>query len=221
MVWRQIRGLGGHLDGPQVAVRVGDCRWPVLRRCPLSHRAIVLPRPDSGRKDQRQAQDQQSLFQGEVVLYTGVTVEHRERAFTPVIGVEANTDVRIAEAEDSRQKLAAERALDSALADSFPASDPPSWTLGIARPPPRPSPAESTGTIVGGGTETGHVAEGVIDVSRRQGGRTFLQRLVSLAGGAGIALLVPLAILLVGLPIALAVRAIVEAIGWLGALIFG
>jgi hypothetical protein len=44
---------------------------------------------------------------------------------------------------------------------------------------------------------------------------------VSFAGAAGIALLVPLAILLVGLPIALAVRGVVEAISWLGALIFG
>jgi hypothetical protein len=130
-------------------------------------------------------------------------------------------DVQMTEAEDLRQKLAAERALDSALADSFPASDPPSWTLGIARPQPRPSTAESTVTTVRGGTETAQVMEDVIDVSRRDGGRTFPQHFVSFAGATGIALLVPLAILLVGLPIALAVRGIVEAISWLGALIFG
>lgn len=45
--------------------------------------------------------------------------------------------------------------------------------------------------------------------------RPFLRALVSLAGGAGIALLVPFVILLVGLPVALAVRGIGEVIGWL------
>ena len=36
-----------------------------------------------------------------------------------------------AEHQARPQRLAAERALDAALADSFPASDPPSWTLGV------------------------------------------------------------------------------------------
>ena len=55
-----------------------------------------------------------------------------------------------------------------------------------------------------------------VDVSRPMSAeRTFLQGLVSLAGAAGIALLVPFAILLVGLPVVLAVRGVLEVIGWL------
>ena len=45
--------------------------------------------------------------------------------------------------------------------------------------------------------------------------RTFLQGLVSLAGAGGIALLVPFAILMVGLPIALSIRGALELFGWL------
>jgi hypothetical protein len=45
-----------------------------------------------------------------------------------------------AEAEAEAQSLArqhelAERALDAVLADSFPASDPPPWTLGVSHAP--------------------------------------------------------------------------------------
>ena len=54
-----------------------------------------------------------------------------------------------------------------------------------------------------------------LDHSRPNSGyRTFLQGLVSLAGATGIALLVPIAILVVGLPVVLAVRGVLEAIGW-------
>jgi hypothetical protein len=43
------------------------------------------------------------------------------------------------------------------------------------------------------------------------GPRTALQWLSSLAGAIGVALLVPLSVLIIGLPIALAVRGILEA----------
>lgn len=60
------------------------------------------------------------------------------------------------------------------------------------------------------------VDDGIVDVSRpHYGGRTLLQRLVSLAGAIGIAVLLPFMLLLVGLPIALAVRGLAESISWL------
>jgi hypothetical protein len=63
-------------------------------------------------------------------------IEYRKTALDNVMRVGAATEVRRAEpeVEARQQRLAVERALDSVLADSFPASDPPSWTLGITRP---------------------------------------------------------------------------------------
>lgn len=85
---------------------------------------------------------------------------------------------------------------------SFPASDPPSWTFGIAR-----VDAIDSGRNAKNG--------GVVDVSSPSySDRTLLQYSGSLAGAIGIALLVPFVTLLVGLPIALAVR-LAEAISWL------
>ena len=45
--------------------------------------------------------------------------------------------------------------------------------------------------------------------------RTLVQQLTSLAGASGIALLVPIAILIIGIPIALVARGVAEALGWL------
>lgn len=130
-----------------------------------------------------------------------------------IVGVD-----RFAEESDERRgRLAAERVIDEVLADSFPASDPPSWNPGIARPDPAV------------GVESHHVqrsagiadareptrASYVIDVDPPSGDRTFLQGVLSIGGGAGIALLVPFAILLVGLPIAFSVRGVLELFGWL------
>ena len=43
-------------------------------------------------------------------------------------------EARFAESasQAAERRLAAERALDAILADSFPASDPPPWTLGVS-----------------------------------------------------------------------------------------
>ena len=51
------------------------------------------------------------------------------------------------------------------------------------------------------------------------GKRVLGEGLKSLAGAIGVALLFPVAILIIGLPIALAVRLAVEAVAWLTVLV--
>jgi hypothetical protein len=72
------------------------------------------------------------------VFRNGATIEYREAAVDTVLRLGNATEVLRVEAESEarRQRLATERAVDSVLADSFPASDPPSWTLGITRAHP-------------------------------------------------------------------------------------
>lgn len=157
------------------------------------------------------------------MFYTRTAIERgrdSDNSFLPPIA----SDLRRAASTD-QARYAAERALDQVLADSFPASDPPSWTPGAAQPAASShtgstESAGETATAIGGG-EAARVKRDVIDVSLPRTRRTFVQGLVSQAGAAGIALLVPFAILLVGLPIALAVRGIAEAIGWILARIVG
>ena len=151
-----------------------------------------------------------------------VTLEYRGPAIITVLRGNSATDLLQAEAgsHSEEAQLAAERALDNVLADSFPASDPPSWTLGITRPQPeRDEPHHDS---AGRDDSPVGTREAVIDVSGlAKDGRTFLMGLVSLAGAAGIALLVPFVILLIGMPIALAIRGITAAAGWLLAPILG
>jgi len=85
-------------------------------------------------------------------------------------------------------------AVDDVLAGTFPASDPPAWTPGIARPAPKiAEKAADTGTA-----------------PPTHSKRTFAQGLMSLLGVAGLALLVPVAVLAIGTPVALAVRGLLE-----------
>ena len=112
-----------------------------------------------------------------------------------------------------RHETRSEAALDEALAESFPASDPPAWNQGITRPVPV-SQAKSDAHLDGRDAGRGGAAAERHDV-RSPPGRSVLQAFTSQAGALGIVLLVPLAILALGIPIALVLRGVIEAVGWL------
>ena len=88
----------------------------------------------------------------------------------------------------------------------------------LMRPPDaaRPAAPSPFGAVVVDGR--GPYSEDVIvDYGGFRQTRSVLQSLTSLAGAIGIASLVPIGILILGIPIALAVRGIAEAVQWLGA----
>lgn len=150
-------------------------------------------------------------------------IERRRDSYGPLLPSIAGVDLRLARSADQQARDAAELAVDRVLADSFPACDPPSWTLGVARLA-SPGYGRSAGraderAMENNVREPARPKGDVIDVSLPRAKRTFLHGLVSLTGAAGIALLVPFAIVLIGLPIAVVGRGIAEALGWLLALI--
>ena len=147
------------------------------------------------------------------MLHTRTAIEYRDGIAAVVPGI-VEVDRIVDEAGDRQARLAAERALDEVLADSFPASDPPSWNPGTVHPAP-PGPPTRGGALARDAERTLPLAA-VVDVSRHaHADRTYLQGIVSLFGGAGLALLAGVAILLLGLPIVLVVRGLLEAVGWL------
>jgi hypothetical protein len=97
--------------------------------------------------------------------------------------------------------------IDDVLAGTFPASDPPAWTPGLARPAPEE----------GGRAASKRAAKAMPRQVAVE--PTVLQMLASQAGVLGIVLLVPLAILAVGAPVALVARGLLEAGQWLVAMI--
>jgi hypothetical protein len=158
------------------------------------------------------------LHQGGIVLRieTPLLIPRAAQASTLPGGVTAGAQA--GQADDQSRRLAAERALDEVLAESFPASDPPSWTLGIARPAAaqRVEDNAARGAIATNADKRQPAAVGLIDVAQpSRDEQTVIGALISIAAASGIVLLVPFVILLVGLPIALLVRGFVEAATWL------
>ena len=97
-----------------------------------------------------------------------------------------------------------ERELDITLAGSFPASDPPPWTLGVA------AADDYFGTAVPAPIPA------AIDIVITDGHRFGGTRLASLAEAIALVATIPVAILIAGLPVLALVWGVAHAIAWLG-----
>jgi hypothetical protein len=147
------------------------------------------------------------------MIYTNTASEYRDGTPAAILPGAAGLDRRAA--DYGAQRLAAERAMDDVLANSFPASDPPSWNPGVTRPESIASVQHRAPRSKGADASDADARADDIGVSRPRGSRAVINALISFAGAVGIALLVPFAVLLVGMPVALVVRGLLEATGWL------
>ena len=64
--------------------------------------------------------------------HTRSTIEYRAATAAAILPMMVGVDKRADKSSERGDRLAAEEAIDQVLADSFPASDPPSWNPGIA-----------------------------------------------------------------------------------------
>lgn len=65
--------------------------------------------------------------------YTRTAIERQDGVVTAILPAAVRIDGRDDDFRNRPDRLAAERAIDNVLEDSFPASDPPSWNAGVAR----------------------------------------------------------------------------------------
>lgn len=91
----------------------------------------------------------------------------------------------------------AERQIDEMLANSFPASDPPSWTLTGAET----SPVERSATT-----------DPAVSAWRALSAGRYFRAMAAVLGAAGLALMVPLFVIV--LPLAIVYRLVLEVTGW-------
>jgi hypothetical protein len=96
-----------------------------------------------------------------------------------------------------------ESEVDVTLAGSFPASDPPSWTLGASPWMELAAPIAQASVPA------------AIDVIVRDGRRIGGLRLATLGEAIALTAMIPLAILIAGVPVVALVWGIANAISWL------
>jgi hypothetical protein len=99
------------------------------------------------------------------------------------------------------------QAIEDVLLGTFPASDPPSWSPVMARPAPEAPPAAAP-------DDAGDAGAPVDGPRSAPTLPTVAEALTSLAAAAGVVLLFPIAVLVVGGPLALAVRGLLEVVRW-------
>ncbi len=99
---------------------------------------------------------------------------------------------------------AMERKLDEVLVDSFPASDPPPWTFGRLAAAPQEGPRPPRQDEDEWSCHTTVIVPG--------GSRTAWQWLTSGVGAIGVAMVIPIVILILGIPLALATHAMIDVV---------
>jgi hypothetical protein len=97
------------------------------------------------------------------------------------------------------------QAIDDVLAGTFPASDPPAWTPGVARPGPETASGNTP-------SETARRREFYVS-GASDGTVTGAGAVGSLIGAMGLVMLVPFVILAIGTPAALGVRGVLALAG--------